>query len=154
MPQAEKASKVINEKADQIADNIEPMADKASKTLVQNAEQISREGPEAADKAQAKVLIALEALWPLWCENESQTTHGPMLMPQTLLISVTQQFTTDESAVEFCSDPQFGLFLFVAHTTSLCTGVCVLYCRSSSATCTPQVWAVLQNAYVNGLGQL
>lgn len=62
MPQAEKASKVINEKADQIADNIEPMADKASKTLVQNAEQISREGPEAADKAQAKVLIALEAV--------------------------------------------------------------------------------------------
>ena len=62
VPQAEKASKVINEKANQIADNIEPMADKASKTLVQNAEQISREGPEAADKAQAKVLIAFEAL--------------------------------------------------------------------------------------------
>ena len=59
MPQAEKAAKVINEKADQVAENIEPMADKASKTLVENAEQISREGPEAADKAQAKVLRQL-----------------------------------------------------------------------------------------------
>ena len=62
MPQAEKAAKVINEKADQVAENIEPMADKASKTLVENAEQISREGPEAADKAQAKVLRQLSFL--------------------------------------------------------------------------------------------
>lgn len=55
VPQAEKASKVINEQADKIADNIEPMADKASKQLTDAGKQVSEEGPQSADRVQAKV---------------------------------------------------------------------------------------------------